>query len=366
MGTGLAAWDDASVTTRPEPPGFPVGSRVTVRQRLPRHSAAQTPRDGTPRDRFADVVGTLVSGPAGVGGGAGGPVVLREDGTRVPVRPDRVVAVRAIPPASRPARAFGPPVLDRLAAAHWPATETGALGDWQLRAAAGFTRRANSALAVGSPGTALPAALERVAVWYQARGLVPRVSTADAGVLAAAATAGWVPELTTVVLTARVADVLGAFDDGWADSGPPVRLDAAPDRAWLADYRDADRVPVAAAVLAAPAGTVGLFATTEFPVVSGRTRAAPERNRVAGGGLAGRGRAVVSSGWVGLSCIAVAPQLRRRGHARLLVAHLVDAALDAGAVRAYLHVETDNAPARALYAGLGFRPSHTTTYLRPR
>ncbi len=73
----------------------------------------------------------------------------------------------------------------------------------------------------------------------------------------------------------------------------------------------------------------------------------------------------MSDGWAGLSCLAVAPWLRRRGLARLLVAHLLDAAFDAGAVRAYLQVESDNAPALALYRALGFRPSHTTTYLRP-
>lgn len=39
--------------------------------------------------------------------------------------------------------------LERAAALHWQAPETEPLGEWRLRAAAGFTGRANSALPVG-------------------------------------------------------------------------------------------------------------------------------------------------------------------------------------------------------------------------
>ena len=41
--------------------------------------------------------------------------------------------------------------LERAAALHWQARETEPLGEWRLRAAAGFTGRANSALPVGDP-----------------------------------------------------------------------------------------------------------------------------------------------------------------------------------------------------------------------
>ena len=42
--------------------------------------------------------------------------------------------------------------LEGAAALHWQAPETERLGDWLLRAAEGFTGRANSALPVGDPG----------------------------------------------------------------------------------------------------------------------------------------------------------------------------------------------------------------------
>src|ERR1700753_2875891 len=48
--------------------------------------------------------------------------------------------------------------LDRAAARTWRGTEEEALGGWLLRAAGGFTGRANSVLAVGDPGLPLAAA----------------------------------------------------------------------------------------------------------------------------------------------------------------------------------------------------------------
>ena len=65
--------------------------------------------------------------------------------------------------------------LERLLARTWPGLEQDHLGDWLLRAAHGWTGRANSALAVGDPGPSRQEALDRVAAWYAARGLPPRV-----------------------------------------------------------------------------------------------------------------------------------------------------------------------------------------------
>ena len=45
--------------------------------------------------------------------------------------------------------------LERMAAAHWRGTEEEWLGEWLLRAADGFTGRANSALPLGDPGRPL-------------------------------------------------------------------------------------------------------------------------------------------------------------------------------------------------------------------
>jgi hypothetical protein len=65
--------------------------------------------------------------------------------------------------------------LERAAALHWQAPETEPLGEWRLRAAAGFTGRANSALPVGDPGLPLPEAVAAVEDWYRRRDLRPMI-----------------------------------------------------------------------------------------------------------------------------------------------------------------------------------------------
>src|SRR5205814_2441803 len=66
--------------------------------------------------------------------------------------------------------------LEAVAAQGWRAPDEARLGWWLLRAAEGFTGRANSALAVGDPGLPLAGALTRVCDWYAARGLPPAVA----------------------------------------------------------------------------------------------------------------------------------------------------------------------------------------------
>ena len=53
--------------------------------------------------------------------------------------------------------------------------------------------------------------------------------------------------------------------------------------------------------------------------------------------------------------IGVTPAARRQGVARALMAGALAAAFESGAEAAFLEVADDNAPAAALYAGLGFR-----------
>ena len=71
------------------------------------------------------------------------------------------------------------PLLERLAAQGWPAVERATLGDWLLRASAGFTSRGNSVLPVGDPGLPLPLAIGEVERWYAARGLPARFTVID-------------------------------------------------------------------------------------------------------------------------------------------------------------------------------------------
>ena len=65
--------------------------------------------------------------------------------------------------------------LEHIAARHWRGTEEDRLGGWLLRAADGFTGRANSALPLGDPGMPLDDALAAVTRWYRARALPPMI-----------------------------------------------------------------------------------------------------------------------------------------------------------------------------------------------
>ncbi|MGA8457584.1 MAG: hypothetical protein WB800_19445, partial [Streptosporangiaceae bacterium] len=146
--------------------------------------------------------------------------------------------------------------LEEAAAAGWRAPEETTMrgdrrgqgrwvggGGWLLRAAGGFTGRANSALATGDPGMPLADAVGEVCRWYTVRGLPALVSVAypigdpDADpVDRFLAGRGWpVRSGAATVMTAASADVA----DAAADAAAAVRVDLAaePDEAWLGRYR---------------------------------------------------------------------------------------------------------------------------------
>ena len=131
-----------------------VGSRVSVRV----HAPDVVEPDGRPR--FRDVVGTLVA----LDGHAWR--VRRRDGSEVTITPGTVVAARIVPDTStrlRRAVDVDTATLEQIAAAGWQPLESEPLGGWVLRAANGFTGRANSTLALADPGCDWSTAFEQVA-----------------------------------------------------------------------------------------------------------------------------------------------------------------------------------------------------------
>jgi len=93
----------------------------------------------------------------------------------------------------------------------------------------------------------------------------------------------------------------------------------------------------------------GHYARLEACVLGMHTLAIVERGAPVATGLA-----IVEDNCVGLFDIVVHASQRRRGLARRLVSALLARAWQDGARNAYLQVERDNAPARSLYATLGF------------
>ncbi|MEU8568289.1 GNAT family N-acetyltransferase [Streptomyces pathocidini] len=376
--------------------GADLGKRVSVRSLV---------ENGPPGARFTDTVGVLTSWDAGV------LVITRRNGEAVRIPETSLVAGKVVPAA--PVRRRGPAAsrdeLELVAARAWPPVESERLGSWLLRAAAGFTRRANSVLALGDPGMDLDTALARITAWYAERGLPAYVQVAtDAGAarqgLAGELTArGWTREVSALLRTAAPA----AIADIPADTAQ-VALSRTVDEAWLARYQrsaGAEAGPEVRAVLGGgpsvwfatvpgegvrggeglrgPKGSrggEGLCGADEAPGTDGARGAeglrgadeAPgtegfpgaESSPAAEGCPAAIGRCVVDGRWAGFTAVEVDPARRRQGLATAVMAALARKALDEGASAAYLAVEEDNGGAAALYDALGFTTHHVYHHFR--
>ncbi|MGA5136260.1 GNAT family N-acetyltransferase [Streptomyces azureus] len=312
-----------------------VGKRVSVRS-LIEHEA--------PGEKFTDTVGVLTSWDKGV------LLITRRSGENVRIAESALVAGKVVPAA--PARRRGPAAsyeeLARVAARAWRPVESERLGDWELRAASGFTRRANSVLPLGDPGVSLDEALDAVRRWYAERGLPAYVQTATGAegtqelLCAELEARGWVREVTAEVWVGPLAPV--------ADLAEPsgVALSREAGEAWLARYQRKGLSEVALRVLGS--GPSVWFAT--------RPGAAE------GAAPAAIGRCVVDGRWAGFAAVEVDPELRRQGLGTAVMAALARRALDEGASAAWLQVEAENEGARALYAGMGFAAHHAYHHYR--
>ncbi|MFD9358522.1 GNAT family N-acetyltransferase [Streptomyces sp. NPDC060031] len=309
-----------------------VGKRVSVRR-------VESERSGSPA--FRDTVGVLTSWNQGV------LTITRRTGESVHIAESTLVAGKIVPAA--PARRRGPAAsfeeLSRICARSWQPLESESLGDWTLRAARGFTRRANSVLPLGDPGIPLDEALERVTSWYAERGLPAYVqaATGAAGtqelLCAELEARGWAAEVSAEVRVAGLAPVA----DVDCAAAREVRLTRAPDADWLGRYGRVEDPGVARRMLVE--GPSVWFAN------------------LAGGRAVGR--CVVDGRWAGFAAVTVDPAHRRGGLATAVMAALAGRALEEGASAAWLQVETDNAGALALYDGMGFATHHAYHHYRP-
>ncbi|MGY0058710.1 GNAT family N-acetyltransferase [Streptomyces sp. LZ34] len=329
-----------------------VGKRVSVRLTIEGDDSGA---------RFTDVVGVLTSWTQGV------LCVTRRTGEEVRIVESSLVAGKVVPAA--PARRRGPAAtaaeLDRAAARAWPPVESERLGEWELRAAGGFTRRANSVLPLGDPGIPVEDALRRVAAWYAERGLPAylQVSTGAEGtqeLLAAELAAhGWVREVSVDIRIAALAPLA----DRDADVSR-VTLSRDIDDAWLARYqRSASGGPAPETLRVLSGGPSVWFATIQT-TASTETAATTAPEHGTSGVPAAIGRCVVDGRWAGFTAVETDPRLRRQGLATAVMTALARKALEEGASAAYLQVETDNDGARALYESMGFTTHHSYHHWR--
>ncbi|MFJ4570293.1 GNAT family N-acetyltransferase [Streptomyces sp. NPDC088846] len=314
-----------------------VGKRVSVRRMSER---------GSQGAKFTDTVGVLTSWDHGVLS------ITAKSGDSVRITESTLVAGKVVPAA--PARRRGPAAsFDELApvcARAWPPEESEPLGDWRLRAARGFTRRANSVLPLGDPGMPLDEALGHVGRWYAERDLPAYVQTATGAegtqelLCAELEERGWRREVTAEVRIAALAPI-GDLDAEVSR----VRLSRDLDEAWLSRYQRFE-TPGPHVLKVLRGGPSVWFATVP--------------GEAGGAASAAIGRCVVDGRWAGFMAVEVDPAQRRRGLASGVMAALARKALDEGASAAWLQVEADNDGARALYEGMGFAVHHRYHHFR--
>jgi ribosomal protein S18 acetylase RimI-like enzyme len=293
-----------------------VGRRVVVRRLL----RGETGPSGGPA--MTDILGICTAW------GDSRCVVAPETGEPVEIALADIVSGKPVPPR--------PSVRHRVSAydaelhvlSLWPDVETRPLGGWLLRAAPPYDgrlrRRANSVLAMGEPGVALPDAVSAIREFYAARDR---------------------PALAQVEIGSP--EEAGLVDAGWA----PVP-----------DKDNHFMIGSVAQVLrqTPPLPEEGVVCLTPTPGSSSGTRPARAEADIED---RARGRAGLDGDWVGLHTVEVHPDHRRRGLATRVIVELLDWAASLGATTAWLHVETHNAAAIGLYEGLGFRTHHTARYL---
>jgi GNAT superfamily N-acetyltransferase len=294
-------------------------------------------RVGTPAG-LTEVVGTLV---------AASPTTLsvrRRDGRVVEVAVDSVQSGRVVPPG--PAQRVDAFELQAIMARGWRAIETADAGGWLLRAAGGFTGRANSALVPSDAVPDLPGRLEAVRRWYAERNLPAKLQVVigqePPGLVDLLERSGWTSAWRTHTMTAEVAHVLRA-------AAPPqevsVRLDRSPDEAWLTAYRNDE----------GPMSSVAVEVIGGHPdVVFASVRDGHRCLAVA--------RVAVDGRWAGLSCVEVDHVHRRRGLAQAVTAAALRWAVDRGARRSYLQVVVGNESGTALWERLAYRRHHDYVY----
>lgn len=242
--------------------------------------------------------------------------------------------------------------LERTVVEAWPAADTAELDGWLLRASGGPTHRGNSVSTLGAHGAlSLDARLEAVERWYRARERRPMLQTGPcatpAGLEAALLARGYHAEGEAVLCMASPAEVSER-----CASRLETMVEYEPHTAWLDLAGRASRF----------AATYDVF--VGFLERLGR-RARFVSTRDEGGLTLATCLAVATEGdggRLGVYAMFTRGDARRRGAARALLGAVAKAALQDELRELYLQVETENAAARALYAGAGFRDAFTYRY----
>ena len=234
--------------------------------------------------------------------------------------------------------------IELLAHRTWPCRSQEMLGDWILREAGGFTRRANSCLAVGDPGLALPCAIDRVEAWYRTKELEPCIKITPASHLeldGLLEKRGW--SIATPTRT-----LVRSLESNPSEPSPELIASAIPDTDWLrtvslwdAESSDKARQHAELALRISSAGFL---------------RWKTDRGVLAVGLVALLGSESF------LYDVVVHPEARGQGIGRAFCVAAMAWGASCGSRSMALQVLDSNLVARGLYASLGFMESHPYHY----
>ena len=226
----------------------------------------------------------------------------------------------------------------------WPAPRTLLKGDWVVRAAGGYTKRANSANAMQAGAMLDEALLEEIEQVYarQGQACIFRISPlADVGVDTLLQVRGYQMQSPSLFL----------YRAGQADDvdGPPILVEDAISLAWL------DGVCKANGLSSQDQG----FHRAILQSIGLRCGYASivKNDRAVAWGLV-----VLEHAAVGLYDVVVEPAMRGQGLGRALIKGLLRWAAERAAQSADLQVAGDNHVAQSLYYSLGFEPVYSYHY----
>jgi N-acetylglutamate synthase len=233
----------------------------------------------------------------------------------------------------------------------WPPQVTEYVGLSRLRWASGFTRRANSCLAIRSDDE-IAEIVSSALRFYGERNTAPiflvSESSAPTSFAERLGALGFLSTARTLVLAASSAAVAGSSNsnDRWAVEVADEVTDAWFETYWTVESSrersDTDRAVCLELLL--------------------RSECAAYVSVVESGVTIAVGQIVVERGWAGVQCMATLPSHRRRGAAAVVLAELAEQAVAMSANSMYLAVMHENTGARKLYERCGFSVGHEYSY----
>jgi ribosomal protein S18 acetylase RimI-like enzyme len=233
-------------------------------------------------------------------------------------------------------------LIEALSLRSWPALEVDYQGDWILRAAGGYSKRANAVSIITTSRENLAANVDAAEKFYHCRGLAPmfRISPLfDPALDEVLATRGYGRMDETCVLVADLSDT--------AQASRHVIVETTLTSDWRQGY---------AAISGMTTSDIKIFSAILSQIEIPSAYAHIDTHAF--------GRATLDTGLLGLYSIATDPSVRRQGLARGLCESLLHWGISQGATHAYLAVEADNTAALALYHRLGFIPAYRYHYRR--